>query len=195
VRAGPRQGNSRGNLCGRSSDRRPISDRDSPRRKTEMRYPTRASELVDRRLQIPPSPLHDPSVTQLHARPRGDGITARFMLDLGHQRFPGSPSCAFAPVRDPGRTDGPLPMTVPPVLPLLHRRQRLRRDVYIEATAGLKHLLPTLREWCCHHPRKARFRLAGSPLPGGSWTLWTAMKGFRALHLFLLSWIYPDATV
>jgi len=41
-------------------------------------------------------------------------------------------------------------MTVPPVLPLLHRKQRLRRDVYIEATAGLKHLLSTLQERCCH---------------------------------------------
>ena len=29
-------------------------------------------------------------------------------------------------------------------------------------------LLPTLHEWCCHHPCKARFRLAGSPLPEGS---------------------------
>ena len=32
----------------------------------------------------------------------------------------------------------------------------------------LWHLLPTLQERCCHHPCKARFRLAGSPLPGGS---------------------------
>jgi hypothetical protein len=32
----------------------------------------------------------------------------------------------------------------------------------------LWHLLPTLQESCCHHPCKARFRLAGSPLPGGS---------------------------
>ena len=69
---------------------------------------------------------------------------------MGPPRFPGSPSCAFAPVRDPGRTDGPSPMTVPPVLPLLHRKQRLRRDVYIEATAGLKHLLSTLQERRCH---------------------------------------------
>src|SRR5262249_50747420 len=42
------------------------------------------------------------------------------------------------------------------------------------------HLLPTLQEWCCHHPCKARFRLAGSPLPGGSRTLWIATKGFRS---------------
>src|ERR1700730_4554799 len=42
--------------------------------------------------------------------------------------------------------------------------------------------LPTLQEWCCHHPCKARFRLAGSPLPGGRRTLWIAMKGFRSHH-------------
>src|SRR5580700_7208863 len=34
--------------------------------------------------------------------------------------------------------------------------------------ARLQHLLPTLQEWCCHHPCKACFRPAGSPLPGGS---------------------------
>src|SRR5262247_4844737 len=37
-------------------------------------------------------------------------------------------------------------MTVPPVLPLPHKKQRLRRNVYIEATSGLKHLLSTLHE-------------------------------------------------
>src|SRR5262249_2056832 len=42
----------------------------------------------------------------------------------------------------------------------------------------LWHLLPTLQDWCRHHPCKARFRLAGSPLPGGSRTLWIATKGF-----------------
>ena len=39
---------------------------------------------------------------------------------------------------------------------------------YFGAIARLQHLLPTLQEWCCHHPCKARFRLAGWPLPGGS---------------------------
>ena len=43
----------------------------------------------------------------------------------------------------------------------------------------LQHLLPTLQEWRCRHPGKARFRLAGWPLPGGSSTLWIALKGFR----------------
>src|SRR5438034_7843089 len=50
----------------------------------------------------------------------------------------------------------------------------------------LWHLLPTLQDWCCHHPCKARFRLAGSPLPGGSRTLWIAAKGFRSS--ILLFW-------
>ena len=44
----------------------------------------------------------------------------------------------------------------------------------------LWHLLPTLQDWCRHHPCKARFRLAGSPLPGGSRTLWITTKGFRS---------------
>jgi hypothetical protein len=59
----------------------------------------------------------------------------------------------------------------------------------------LQHLLPTLQEWCCHHPCKARFRLAGLPLPGGGRTLWIALKGFRShFHSpFLdLSWRYRD---
>jgi hypothetical protein len=59
----------------------------------------------------------------------------------------------------------------------------------------LQHLLPTLQEWCCHHPCKARFRLAGLPLPGGSRTLWIALKGFRShSHSPFLdfSWRYRD---
>ena len=59
----------------------------------------------------------------------------------------------------------------------------------------LQHLLPTLQEWCCHHPCKARFRWAGLPLPGGSRTLWIALKGFRSyFHSPFLdfSWRYRD---
>ena len=61
-----------------------------------------------------------------------------------------------------------LATTVSSMLPLLTRKQRLQRNVYIEATAGLKHLLSTLHGGCCHCPCKTRFRLAGWPLPGGS---------------------------
>src|SRR5580693_287057 len=42
----------------------------APDEQTEMRYPTRASELDHRRLQVPPSLLHDPSTNQLHAGAR-----------------------------------------------------------------------------------------------------------------------------
>jgi len=44
---------------------------------------------------------------------------------------------ATHPVRLPrSATPAELMVPVPPVLPLLHRKQRLRRDVYIEATAS-----------------------------------------------------------
>jgi len=37
----------------------------------------------------------------------------------GSLRFPGDPSCAFAPLQDPGRTDDPSPLAVSSVLPPL----------------------------------------------------------------------------
>src|SRR5580658_1396464 len=77
------------------------------------------------------------------------------------------------------------------MLPPLRGQRRLQRVSYFGAIARLQHLLPTLHEWYCHHPCKARFRLAGSPLRG-SRTLWITTKGFRSL--ILLFWIYPGAT-
>src|SRR5262249_37269079 len=53
-------------------------------------------------------------------------------------------------------------------------------DEFRGSITRLQHPLPTLHEWCCHHPCKACFRLAGSPLPGDSRTPWIATKGFRA---------------
>src|SRR5271169_4354448 len=86
-------------------------------------------------------------------------------------------------------------LSVSSMLPPLRGQRRLQRVSYFGAIARLQHLLPTLQEWCCHHPCKARFRLAGLPLPGGGRTLWIALKGFR-LHFrspFLdLSWRYRD---
>src|SRR5262249_31387028 len=102
---------------------------------------------------------------------------------VGSLRFPDDPSCAFAPVQDPGRADAPSPITGSSVLPLLSPKQRLQRDHNFEATAGLKHLLSTLHGGCCHCPCKTRFRLAGTPLPGGGRTLWLATKGFRGTSL------------
>ena len=59
-------------------------------------------------------------------------------------------------------------LTVSSMLPPLLPQRGLQRVSHFGAVAWLQHLLPTLQEWCCHHPCKARFRLAGSPLPGGS---------------------------
>src|SRR5215469_12133338 len=53
-------------------------------------------------------------------------------------------------------------------------------DEFRGSITRLQHPLPTLHEWRCHHPCKACFRLAGSPLPGESRTLWIATKGFRS---------------
>src|SRR6202162_1899319 len=66
------------------------------------------------------------------------------------------------------------------MLPPLPSQRGLQRNGNFGATTRLQHLLPTLHEWCYHHPCKARFRLAGSPLPGGNSTHWTATKGFRS---------------
>src|SRR3954462_300798 len=74
----------------------------------------------------------------------------------------------------------PLALAVLSMLPPHPTRRRLRRLHDFEATAGLRHPLPTLHERRCRRPCKARFRLAGWPLPGGSRTLWIAMKGLRS---------------
>ena len=75
------------NLCGRSLiDARPQTGT-APDEKTEMRYPTRASELVHRRLGFRPllCTIHRYNTSR---RVRvGFRITVRFVLDGGHQRF------------------------------------------------------------------------------------------------------------
>src|SRR4051812_37087832 len=67
------------------------------------------------------------------------------------------------------------------MLPPRPTRRRLQRSHDLEAATGLQHPLPTLRTRRCRRPRKARFRLAGWPLPGEGRTLRIATKGFRAL--------------
>jgi hypothetical protein len=100
----------------------------------------------------------------------GDPIAG--VLSRGREwDLPGSQ--AIRPVSLP-RSATPAEPTIPrllvvsSILPPLHRQRRLQRVNHLGAIARLQHLLPTLQEWCCHHPCKARFRLAGSPLPGGS---------------------------
>jgi len=46
---------------------------------------------------------------------------------MGSLRSSGDPSCAFAPLQDPGRTDVASPLTATSMLPPLGRRRRLRR--------------------------------------------------------------------
>src|SRR5208337_293464 len=100
----------------------------------------------------------------------GDPIAG--LLSRGRERdLSGSQAIHPMPLprsRTPAESTIPRLLTVSSMLPLLPSQQRLQRNGNFGATARLQHLLPTLQEWCCHHPCKARFRLAGSPLPGGS---------------------------
>jgi hypothetical protein len=123
----------------------------------------------------------------------GDPIAG--LLSRGRERdLPGFQAIHPVPLprsRTPAESTIPRLLTVPSMLPLLVRQRRLQRINHIGAIARLQHLLPTLQEWCCHRPCKARFRPAGSPLPGGSRTLWITTKGFRSLSrppLLDLSW-------
>jgi len=86
-------------------------------------------------------------------------------------------------------------LSVSSMLPSLRTAKASACQLFRGSITRLQHLLPTLQEWCCHHPCKARFRLAGLPLPGGSRTLWIALKGFRShFHSPFLdfSWRYRD---
>ena len=123
----------------------------------------------------------------------GDPIAG--LLSRGRVRdLPGFQAIRPVPLprsRTPAESTIPRLLTVPSMLPPLVRQRRLQRINHIGAIARLQHLLPTLQEWCCHHPCKARFRLAGSPFPGGSRTLWITTKGFRSHSrppLLDLSW-------
>jgi hypothetical protein len=100
----------------------------------------------------------------------GDPIAG--LLSRGRVRdLPGSQAIHPVPLprsRTPAESTIPRLLTVSSMLPPLVRQRRLQRINHIGAIAGLQHLLPTLQERCCHHPCKAYFRPAGSPLPGGS---------------------------
>src|SRR6267154_2275338 len=72
----------------------------APDEQTAMRYPTRASELDHRRLQVPPSPLHDPSPNQLHAGERGERSSRPAVLDKGHDPPAGGRRLSYGPTTD-----------------------------------------------------------------------------------------------
>jgi hypothetical protein len=82
----------------------------------------------------------------------------------GSLRFPGAPSHTFARISDPGRTSRTSPLSVLPMLPPGPIRRRLQQSVISGLNPGLWCPLPTLHERRCHHPCKARFRLAGCGL-------------------------------
>ena len=128
----------------------------------------------------------------------GDPIAG--LLSRGRERdLPGSQ--AIHPVPLP-RSTTPAESTIPRLFygfvdaaPASRTAKASACQLFRGSITRLQHLLPTLQEWCCHHPCKARFRLAGLPLPGGSRTLWIALKGFRShFHSPFLdfSWRYRD---
>src|SRR6516164_2146396 len=94
------------------------------------------------------------------------------LLARGRERdLPGSQ--AIHPVPLP-RSATPAEPTIPRLLdgfvdaaPALPTAKASAVDEFRGSITRLWHLLPTLQDWCHHHPCKARFRLAGSPLPGG----------------------------
>jgi len=87
ARAGSRQGIPEGHYV---ADHRSTLDTRPGQPQTNKRkcwYPTRASELDHRRLQVPPSPLHDPSRIRLHADARGDGLSCALCLTRDIRAF------------------------------------------------------------------------------------------------------------
>jgi len=73
-----------------------------------------------------------------------------------------------------------LAITVASLLPPLCAQRRLRAMLDFGANPQLRHLLSYASRVALPHTCKARFRLAGWPLPGGSQTHWTAAKGFSS---------------
>src|SRR5499427_10301117 len=122
----------------------------------------------------------DSSQVIVHPATQSAGLFAR-----GRKRdLPGSQ--AIRPVPMP-RSPTPAEPTIPRhshgivvAAPALPTAKASALDEFRGSITRLQHPLPTLHEWCCHHPCKACFRLAGSPLPGESRTLWIATKGFRS---------------
>jgi hypothetical protein len=130
--------------------------------------PTLPSSFVSRNLrsQTVGEPSGPGSVVQPATRSAG-------LLARGRERdLPGSQ--AIHPVPLP-RSSTPAEPTIPRLFdgfvdaaPALPTARTSALHEFRGSIARLQHLLPTLQEWCCHHPCKACFRLAGSPLPGGS---------------------------
>jgi hypothetical protein len=107
------------------------------------------------------------------------------LLARGRVRdLPGSRAIHPVPLprsSDPGRTDDPSPIDgfvdAAPALPTAKASalHEFRGSITRPGTRCLRFKDGVATTAC-----KARFRLAGSPLPGGRRTLWIATKGFRS---------------
>ncbi len=129
--------------------------------------PTRSS-VVRARFGSAPGRVEDP----IRARANGSaGCPPTGVLSRGRERdLTGSQ--AIHPMPLP-RSKTPAGPTTPhhhgvvdaaPALP----KAKAPTIIISRLLTRLWHLLPTLQERRCRHPSKARFRLAGWPLPGGS---------------------------
>jgi hypothetical protein len=98
----------------------------------------------------------------------------------GPLRSPGDPSCTFAPLLDPGRTDVPLPWRSHRCCPRVEHNEGFGRCKFRGSLTQLRYLLSYASRFALPLTRKAGFRLAGWPLPGGRRTLWIATKGFSS---------------
>jgi transposase len=79
------------------------------------------------------------------------------------------------------------------MLPPVPTRRRLQRVHDFEANTRLRYQLSTLHERRCRHPRKTRFRLAGSAFAGRASNPLGRSERFQATSV-LLSRAYPDAS-
>ena len=113
------------------------------------------------------------------AVPRGQGHFAAGIPHSGSScadnagllRFPAGPSHTYAVLQDPGRIEMSSPLAATPILPPHPTQRRLRQAHDFVANARPQCLLSMLHEQRYRRPCKTGFRLAGSPLPGGSRTL------------------------
>ena len=109
------------------------------------------------------------------------------LLARGRERdLPGSQ--AIHPVPLP-RSATPAEPTIPRLVngfvdaaPALPTAKASAVDEFRGSITRLWHLLPTLHEWCCHHPCKARFRLAGLAFTGRELNPLDRYKRFQIIH-------------
>ena len=81
---------------------------------------------------------------------------------VGYLRSPGDPSCAFAPLLDPGRTNVPLPWRSHRYCPRFPYGEGFGNCYFGAHSRSFRTCSPTLRVSCCH----SRARLASGWLAG-----------------------------